>query len=125
MADSPFKVCPNCGFVWNSRESLLADPTVVLAGYQASFVDLSAGYFLFQHERPECGTSMAVEAGRFLDLYDGPIFQEHRDERCPGFCLKSDNLERCSVPCECAFVREVLQVVRLWPKAQSCSEVGV
>lgn len=113
-----YKNCNVCGHAWDSRAAFLGDPLIELIGYQVSFEDLKAGYFLFNHTVRGCGTTLAVPAGDFFDLYEGPIFEERLTgtQNCPGFCLNKGNMERCPERCECAYVREVLQVVLAWPK---------
>ena len=113
-----FKECPNCHYRWLDRETFLADPLLSLIGYQANFGDLVAGYFLFTHDTAECGTSLAVEARYFTDMHKGPVFQSCpiQPTDCPGYCHKINSLEACSYKCECAYVRDVLQIVRNWPK---------
>ena len=110
-----FKTCNNCNTSWEDRESFLADPPLELIGYQVSFKNLSLGYFLFNHD---CNSTLAIHAGEFEDLYDGPVFSERHtgDASCPGMCLHQSDLRRCPVQCECAYVREVLQIVKNWPK---------
>ena len=113
-----FETCPMCNEVWRSRETFLADPQVVVTGYQADFDDLETGIFLFNHRGPRCGTTLAVEARGFADLAPGPIYEENLrgTEECPEYCLRVDDLSPCPAHCECAYVRDVLQVVRNWKK---------
>ena len=117
MTDSAiFKTCPLCKFVWHSRKDFLEDPLIQLIGYQVHFAELSLGYFLFNHMT--CGTTMAIVAGSFSDLYDGEPFQ-HRltgTDKCSGLCIRDDELDRCPAQCECAYVRDILQTIRRWPK---------
>ena len=115
----PFKTCPNCEKTWNDRDTFLSDPAVTLAGYQANFGNLEAGYFLFTHNVPGCGTSFAIQAGSFTDMHDGPIFEERKTgtNSCEGHCLHSSDLDPCKEKCECAYVRDVLQKIRNWKKA--------
>jgi len=110
-----FKRCGLCTAFWSDRNAFLADPGVRLVGYQPNFRDLVSGLFLFQHR---CGTSLALPAAGFTDLYDGPVFEPNRrgEASCPGYCLNETELRRCPVACECAFVREILQIIRHWPK---------
>ena len=117
--DDVFKTCTFCGHVWSARETFLADPRVSLVGYQAFFPDLVMGLFLFNHL--ECETTLAIHAKEFVDFYDGPVFGERMDESedCLGRCKKPDDLEPCPNQCECAYVREVVQIVREWPKGGS------
>ena len=81
-----------------------------------NFGDLQLGYFLFNHLT--CESTIAVHAGLFKNLYDGPIFTERATgtDECPEYCLKEDVLIACPVKCECAYVREIVQVVKKFPK---------
>lgn len=110
-----FKKCPNCDFEWDSRESFLEDDGITIVGYQAHFESLTLGLLLFNHS---CKTTLAVQAGEFRDLYDGPVFTNSAtgSEACPGYCLKQHELRRCGAQCECAYVREIIELIKNWPK---------
>ena len=112
-----FKKCRNCGFEWPSRQDFLDDPMLEIVGYQAHFEELTAGLFLFNHS---CHGTLAVPAGHFKDLYDGPVFTQRAagTKECPGHCLHEDDLDLCPVHCECNYVREIIQTIRHWPKGQ-------
>jgi len=116
-----FKKCPNCGFEWPSRQDFLDDPTLEIIGYQIQLEELTAGIFLFNHS---CHGTLAIPAGHFEDLYKGPVFTQraHGSEECPGYCLHEEELEPCPVQCECAYVREIIQTIRNWPKGQGSAE---
>jgi len=116
-----FKICPQCGFVWSGRTPFLSDPTLRLIGYQVHFEELTAGLILFNHS---CGTTLSVQAKEFQDLYSGPMFSERLNgtEECQGFCVHENELRPCPVKCECAYVREVLQVISNWPKNRSLTD---
>lgn len=116
-AENPFKQCPNCAQTWQNREEMLADPQVFIIGYQAHFQELEIGLFLFNHS---CGTTFSIEARRFIDLYNGPVFKERKtgSPDCMGYCLKRDCLQPCPAKCECAYVRELVQIVDRWPKSR-------
>ncbi len=116
MANTVFKAC-SCGKVWSDRAAFLNDAKVTLIGYQVNFERLDAGFFMFNHLSADCGTTMAVEVSGFTDLYHGPIFEKRMtgSQACQGWCLHRESLEPCRAECECAFVREVLQIVRGWP----------
>ena len=110
-----FKICSKCGFVWPERASFLSDPDLRMVGYQADFAELMAGLFLFNHI---CGTALAIKADDFRDLYDCPMFTERlRDTKeCGGYCLHKSDLHPCPAKCNCAYVREIVQVILNWPK---------
>jgi hypothetical protein len=114
--DTPFKSCSACSGHWLTREDLIADPDITVVGYQAFVRDNVPGLFLFNH-RP-CGTTLAIPAMAFASLYDGPVYADRLDGSpdCPDYCLTTSNLSPCPLQCECAYVREILQVVKEWPK---------
>jgi hypothetical protein len=106
--------CSGCDRSWKDRSDFLEDKDIILNGYQVNFLDLKLGWFLFTHKVQSCNSTLAVPAGYFLDLYSGPIFERRKTgtEECPEYCLHQDNLERCPSLCECAFVREIIQILR-------------
>lgn len=111
-----FKQCTCCEFPWSSRNEFLQDANTELVGYQANFCQLELGYFLFNHLT--CQSTIAIPAGLFKDMYDGPLFSQRLTgtEVCQGFCEDMDALEPCEAKCECAYVREIMQIIRKWPK---------
>jgi hypothetical protein len=111
-----FKKCTCCESPWYSRDAFLQDRNIALVGYQANFCQLELGYLLFNHLT--CKSTIAIPAGRFKDLYEGPLFSQrmHGSEICQGFCEDIDALEPCENQCECAYVREILQIIKQWPK---------
>ncbi len=110
-----FKKCSKCRFAWLTREAFLGDPNLTIIGYQVHFQELTAGLFLFNHS---CDTTIAVKAGRFHDLYAGPIFGDSLagTADCPEYCLRKRELRPCPAKCEFAYVREIIQIIRNWPK---------
>lgn len=112
--ENEFKKCPMCGYIWPTREDFLKDKLLNLNGYSADFEKLEYGLFFFTHNKTDCGSTLVLEAVNFLDMYDGPKYSERKTKEpgCPGYCLDQDNLERCDMFCECAFVREVLNKVK-------------
>lgn len=116
-----FKQCPHCAEVWPDRPALLEDPDVELVGYQSWLPDSVVGMFLLNHIA--CGTTLAIDANEFTDLHDGPVYAERLafTDSCSGLCQDWSQLDACPQKCECAFVREVLQIVRNWPKQRKPS----
>lgn len=113
--ESTFKQCKMCKETWGNFHDLLSDPYISLIGYQVNFELLEAGLFLFNHS---CKNTLAIPAGAFTRLYEGPIFQERATgtDECPGYCLDKCQVDPCLAECECAYVREVLQIIKNWPK---------
>jgi hypothetical protein len=113
--ETEFKTCPVCKKAWKTRKEFLDDSDVKIVGYQVHFKELSGGLFLFNHS---CKTTMSVKAGAFIDLYGGPVFADRLTgtDECPGHCLVEHELRPCPAKCDCAFVREMIQIIKAWPK---------
>ena len=103
-----------CSNVWETRDAFIDDINLEINGYQADFDKLELGLFYFTHKKEGCCTTMALQAKDFLSLYTGKKYTERRinEEDCPGYCLDKNQLDRCDALCECAFNREVIQVIR-------------
>ena len=112
-AEIQFKTCPCCGASWPTRESFLADSYLRVDGYQSDFELLEEGLFFFTH-CTDCYSTMSVPAREFADLYTGPRYTERKTltSECPRYCIDKEQLARCDAYCECAFVREVLHIVK-------------
>lgn len=113
-----FKTCSACGYVWLTWRNFLDDPELVLLGYQVDFDKLETGLFLFNHVRANCGTTLSLKVAEFRHLYNGPVFRERLtgSAGCLGYCLKRDVFKVCPNQCECAYVREILNIISHWPK---------
>lgn len=113
-----FKECLPCGKNWILRDDFLEDPSIEIIGYQANYDDLVTGIFLFDHL---CGATLSLSVRNFNGLYEGPVFKERAKESddCPGYCLYQDQLDICSVRCECAYVRNIIDIIKNWPKRVS------
>ncbi len=113
-----FKICSSCKRKWGSRDEFLGDPEVAAIGYQVNFDLLKDGFFLFNHARPTCRTTVSVPAGAFFDLSEVPVFERRTTSArgCPEYCLKKEELRSCPAHCECSFVRDILQAIVKWPK---------
>ena len=109
--------CSSCGTSWNNRKDFLTDPDVKMLGYQVHFECLKLGFFLFNHS---CGSTFSLKAGEFFDLYNGEIFEERKtgSNECPRYCLRQDCMEPCPAKCECAFVRDIIRIIKTFPKKE-------
>lgn len=112
-AAGPFLQCSCCDRAWPSRDEFLADPLLDVVGYQADFLRLVSGYFLFTHLAPGCGSTLALEVERFADLRrdprDGPDL--HGTAECSGLCGRTEALARCRNRCRNVWVRELLRAI--------------
>lgn len=104
--------CSCCGQRWTHIDAFLGDPQVALLGYQPDFSFLPDGLFLFNHHL--CHGTFSKEVSAFEPLYTGPRYVEcaRGTEDCPTRCLKQNDLEPCPARCDCAWVREVMQIIR-------------
>lgn len=109
----PFKICPACGHVWETRDGFLRDGNLELVEYQVNFKKLEAGIFRFTHSCG-CGGSLTATVGDFADLYDGSVHPDRAlgTYQCPDHCRHGNELEPCTAACECAYVREIMQIFR-------------
>ncbi len=106
-----FKRCNKCGSKWENRDDFLSDKNIDVVGYQVFFKNLKLGVFLFNHS---CNTTMAVEAKFLLDLHDGTFSLERNPDsrECPGRCLNDNIMSPCSSDCRCAFISEIMKVIK-------------
>jgi hypothetical protein len=63
-------------------------------------------------------TTLALPAGVFTDIYHGEVFVDklHGTAACQGLCARWQDTRRCPAKCECAYIREMMQLVKQWPK---------
>ncbi|OGV53649.1 MAG: hypothetical protein A2X49_06250 [Lentisphaerae bacterium GWF2_52_8] len=120
MNKESFRQCSCCKHEWASLDDFLSDPAIKLVGYQVNFGELELGFFLFNHC---CKSTISMQVKVFSQLYGHPRFKNRLtgSSSCGGVCLKMDELGRCPNECECAYVREVMQIVQSWPKKFSAS----
>lgn len=113
-----FKKCNVCLTKWGSRDSFLTDPEIKVIGYQANFKDLHRSLFYFNHKKEGCGTSLAITIDEFLDMYKGDIHPSllRGLKPCPRHCENVNDLSPCSQECSCAYVRDVLQLIKDYKK---------
>jgi hypothetical protein len=103
-----------CSKEWETRNQFLEDLSLELNGYEADFEKLEWGLFYFTHKAEGCCSTMTLKAEEFLSLYSGKKYSDRRTgmEGCPGYCLEKEQLDRCDAICECAFNREVIQIIK-------------
>lgn len=114
-----FKVCPYCGKIWNSQQDFLADSDLEFIGYKADFEKLENGLFFFNHKVNDCYSTLTIDALIFFNIYIGPRYSVRKTDtaECPGYCNDQNQLHRCPVMCECAYVREIASILNLKRKS--------
>ena len=111
-SETGFKTCSLCKTLWLNREDFIQDENIRIVGYQLHIKNIERGLFLFNHLT--CKTTLAIKVDRFSDLYDGPVYTEnkHGSESCPAYCLHQSSFDECPEKCSCAYVREILRLLR-------------
>lgn len=109
-----FKQCSFCQQLWRNRDSFLKDPEIEIIGYQANIKKPEKGFFLFNHRSSDCGTTLSIGVSSFVDFYEGTVYHSnlHGSDGCSELCLHQSVLSECPAECECAYVREVLQILK-------------
>jgi hypothetical protein len=110
-----FKKCPNCEYEWPRQDDFLCDPNLQMAGYQVHHTEVESGLLLFNHS---CRSTIAISVESVKNLYNGKVYKRQASgtKECPDFCSHKDNFEFCPVECEFAYVREIMQIIKTWPK---------
>ncbi|MBU1221220.1 hypothetical protein KKF34_04415 [Myxococcota bacterium] len=113
-----FKKCPSCGKTWETRDDFLRDWLLKVNGYVVDFETLEYGLYYFTHMVEGCFSTMVIETGKFIDLFDGERYEGNHAGQpgCPLYCLDNEQFSRCDQICECAFFREVLRKIIEYPK---------
>jgi hypothetical protein len=113
-----FKQCTCCHKIWDTREIFLSDPNIKIIGYKADFETLDLGMFFFNHLIAECCSTITIYVKQFKELYSGKYYgiNKRGTNDCHGFCNSIENLNKCDVFCECVFVREIIQIIKEYPK---------
>jgi hypothetical protein len=103
-----------CQSLWESRIDFIISPKMKIIGYQACLAEPNEGLFLFNHEESNCGSTLAVEVGEFIDLYNGPTYSQPKTDtkECGEYCHHIDRLDSCHAECAYAHIRELLQILR-------------
>ncbi len=123
MEAVPFKTCPCCAATWLCRDDFLGDKALEMNGYAPDFDNLLEGLFFFTHHASGCFSTMTLKAKTFADLYTGQKYLEPKtdDDDCPRYCFDRQDLRRCEEFCECAYIREILEILRHYPKQQGAA----
>jgi hypothetical protein len=113
-----FKICSCCQKEWFSQEDFLSDKNIKLIGYKADFEKLEYSSFFFNHLDNSCNSTITIQTISFLNLYNGEKYSEKRidEKECPGYCRKTEQLNRCNALCECAYNREISHIIKNWIK---------
>jgi len=106
-----FKRC-SCGSEWKTLDEFISDKNLTLSRYQVNFKNIDLGILLFNHK--DCGSTIGVNAYKFKELHSGPIFRVRLtgENVCPGYCFHVEEISPCPNPCECSWIRDVMQIIK-------------
>ena len=109
-----FKKCPCCFHAWQTRDDFISDTNLKINGYQVNFKNLEYGMFFFTHTVEQCHSTLTSMVEDFYDLYTGEHYKGSKalSEECPRYCTDEKQLSRCDALCECAFAREIIQIIK-------------
>jgi hypothetical protein len=113
--DEVLKTCTNCGESFTLGR-LATDPLLVPIGMSCDEGEDEVAYYLFQHETPECGTSMLVSVSAFRPLITERIPNELLvgSEACEKHCVNLKDLQVCNQPCfNAPFRRFLLKMIAI------------
>ncbi|MFH1687750.1 MAG: hypothetical protein ABIE70_09545 [bacterium] len=108
--DSNAKIkCPSCDQKFKPWE-MIGNPSLEPLGMRIDEEDPKFNFYLFRHNRPECGTSLAVMVELFRDWLDEPVPVDiiTGSEPCELRCIDLDNHGECSQNCTWAPYRRLL-----------------
>lgn len=90
------------------------DPYLVPIGMMFMDDDITEAYYMFQHEKPGCGTSLVISVTAFLPAITEPIAEKIMalKDCCEFHCTKLDDLNACKAPCLFAsYRRHIIDLV--------------
>jgi hypothetical protein len=110
---SRFKICTTCEDSWETRDEFIYDKDMKITGYQPAVSSEVLGYVLFTHDKPGCGSTLALESEDLLDLHTGPTTDRvlYGSDACKGHCYRVEDISACDSPCRNALVREVIKTI--------------
>jgi len=110
----PFRICPGCDHVWNTRSDLMNERDLEFTGFQTFPVMPEKGLFLLTHLKPNCHSTFSVPIVRMVDLptdlNNRPL--NWRKQGCGGHCGRISDLSGCNAPCRNAPARQVAAALR-------------
>ena len=116
----PFKACSYCDESWNTREEFLSDVRISMKGYTPIFENPEYGLFYFTHSG-SCNATLSLFVHEFVDLYKQTTYPDKKtgSSECRGLCQIKNNLEQCFSNCRFTYIRDLIQIIKAWPKKSS------
>ena len=103
------KQCPGCPATF-ALNDFMGNPELNAIGMQFEDADLEYNMYYFNHECPNCGSTLVVSVLEFLPLIEEPVPEEVLTglEPCEGHCMRIEDLANCGAPCRYAPFRRFL-----------------
>ena len=109
MTNKIIENCSGCGKSLTAHQ-LVNDPRFRVIGMAYKDNDQTEAYYFFQHDTPDCGTSLLIDVSNFTG-YIPETIRAANDSGCgcgDGFCIHIDNLKDCGRECYLLPYRELL-----------------
>lgn len=109
-----FRLCPKCGFEWETVEHFLVDQSVRVIAYEPMFSNPEEGHFFFVHEAVGCHEGFSLMVGQLAGAFRAPRGKElhFMSPECEGRCFVRHDLAPCEVECSMRWPRVILQHLR-------------
>ena len=109
MEKKHIKRCGNCG-VWLTANDFVNNPELSPIGMMFIEDDTTTAYYMFQHETPNCRSSIAVPVEAFKEFIVKPVPDRvlALSECCEQHCVNLHDLGNCQQPCHFTSFRRFL-----------------
>ncbi len=113
MPDESRRACTGCGHSYDLAE-LVRDVDFVPIGMQFEDPDQQFNFYFFNHECPNCGTTILIPVLDFLPFIAEPVPDLVRTgmEDCGRHCTRIEDLSECRAQCRYAPFRRYLLLLK-------------
>ena len=109
MDDNKIKQCSKCK-TWFTLEDLLTNQEIIPIGISLDDEDPAFNLFYFNHDQPDCMTTLTVNVELFRSKINELIPKENKagKEGCEHHCTDLDDMKDCSNNCKWAPYRRFI-----------------
>ncbi|MCP4581038.1 MAG: hypothetical protein GY839_05430 [candidate division Zixibacteria bacterium] len=125
MTDEIIQKCSSCGQPISAFD-LIYNPKFEIIGMTTSKKDVAKSFYYFNHDIPECRTTILVKVHDLAAYIDEPLtpIKLTDSTKCDNHCSKIDDLQECSNNCfYAAFRRFLLQMMETKKKARDSGRI--
>lgn len=113
MAKNSLHACSGCKKLL-SAEDFLHDPNLPVIGMGYKYVNGNSVFFFFNHDIPECGTTILLEAEKLttgMKQFSNQTFSDGCRCGC-DFGITMDNIYACDDICDLDPYKELLKIIK-------------